>query len=78
MDGIHDMGGMHGFGPIIREENEPLFHYPWEGRGTCHNGSNTCTDPRRLPQQHRKHGSSPLPVVQLLRKMAALPHQRAG
>ena len=32
MDGIHDMGGMHGFGPIIREENEPLFHYPWEGR----------------------------------------------
>ena len=32
MDGIHDMGGMHGFGPIIREENEPLFHHPWEGR----------------------------------------------
>ena len=25
MDGIHDMGGMHGFGPIIREENEPYF-----------------------------------------------------
>ena len=32
MDGIHDMGGMHGFGPIIREENEPLFHHTWEGR----------------------------------------------
>ena len=32
MDGIHDMGGMHGFGPVIREENEPLFHDPWEGR----------------------------------------------
>ncbi len=32
MDGIHDMGGMHGFGPIIRAENEPLFHHPWEGR----------------------------------------------
>ena len=32
MDGIHDMGGMHGFGPIIREENEPLFHHPWESR----------------------------------------------
>ncbi len=26
------MGGMHGFGPIIREENEPLFYHPWEGR----------------------------------------------
>ena len=32
MDGIHDMGGMHGFGPIIREEDEPLFHYEWERR----------------------------------------------
>ena len=32
MDGIHDMGGMHGFGPIEVEENEPAFHEPWEGR----------------------------------------------
>lgn len=30
MDGVHDLGGMHGFGPIEREENEPLFHAPWE------------------------------------------------
>ena len=32
MDGIHDMGGMHGFGPVVREENEPIFQHPWEGR----------------------------------------------
>jgi nitrile hydratase len=32
MNGIHDMGGMHGFGPIEREENEPVFHHAWEGR----------------------------------------------
>lgn len=32
MDGIHDMGGMHGFGPIRREKDEPVFHQPWEGR----------------------------------------------
>ena len=32
MDGIHDMGGMHGFGPIPREADEPVFHEPWEGR----------------------------------------------
>ena len=32
MDGIHDMGGMHGFGPIAIEEDEPLFHGEWEGR----------------------------------------------
>jgi nitrile hydratase len=29
---IHDMGGMHGFGPVIREADEPVFHEPWEGR----------------------------------------------
>lgn len=32
MNGVHDMGGMHGFGPIVREVNEPLFHAPWEAR----------------------------------------------
>ncbi len=32
MNGVHDMGGMHNFGPIEREENEPVFHEPWEGR----------------------------------------------
>ena len=32
MNGIHDMGGMHGFGPVEREENEPVFHHDWEGR----------------------------------------------
>ena len=32
MDGIHDLGGMHGFGPVVREEDEPIFHDPWEKR----------------------------------------------
>jgi nitrile hydratase len=26
MNGIHDMGGMHGFGPVAREDDEPVFH----------------------------------------------------
>jgi nitrile hydratase beta subunit len=30
MNGIHDLGGMHGFGPVVREENEPTFHADWE------------------------------------------------
>ena len=30
MDGVHDLGGMHGFGPVEREENEPVFHAAWE------------------------------------------------
>jgi len=32
MNGIHDMGGMHGMGPIEYEKDEPVFHSPWEGR----------------------------------------------
>ncbi|MFZ3360872.1 MAG: nitrile hydratase subunit beta [Xanthobacteraceae bacterium] len=30
MDGIHDMGGMHGFGKVEPEANEPVFHADWE------------------------------------------------
>ena len=32
MDGIHDLGGMHGFGPVQVEHGEPVFHEPWEAR----------------------------------------------
>lgn len=32
MNGIHDMGGMHGMGPVNPEKDEPVFHHEWEGR----------------------------------------------
>lgn len=32
MNGVHDMGGMHGMGPITPEPDEPVFHETWEGR----------------------------------------------
>ena len=32
MNGVHDLGGMAGFGPILREADEPVFHEPWERR----------------------------------------------
>ena len=32
MNGVHDMGGMHGMGPIQYESDEPVFHEPWEAR----------------------------------------------
>jgi nitrile hydratase len=32
MNGVHDMGGMQGFGPIRPEKSEPVFHARWEGR----------------------------------------------
>ncbi len=32
MNGVHDLGGMHGFGPVVPEPNEPVFHADWERR----------------------------------------------
>ena len=32
MNGVHDMGGMHGMGPVMHESNEPVFHDEWERR----------------------------------------------
>ena len=32
MNGVHDMGGMHGMGPIDPEPNEPVFHADWEAK----------------------------------------------
>ena len=32
MNGVHDMGGMDGFGKVEPEPNEPMFHTEWEGR----------------------------------------------
>src|SRR5258707_4755110 len=32
MNGIHDVGGMQGFGKVEQEHNEPVFHEEWERR----------------------------------------------
>ena len=32
MNGVHDMGGMQDFGPVVAEPDEPAFHASWEGR----------------------------------------------
>lgn len=32
MNGVHDMGGMDGFGKVEPEPNEPMFHSQWEVR----------------------------------------------
>lgn len=32
MNGIHDMGGMDGFGKVDAPPSEPAFHEAWEGR----------------------------------------------
>jgi len=32
MNGAHDMGGRQGFGAVLAEANEPVFHAAWEAR----------------------------------------------
>ena len=32
MNSAHDLGGQHGFGPVLPEPEEPVFHAPWEAR----------------------------------------------
>jgi nitrile hydratase subunit beta len=32
MNGIHDLGGMQGMGPIPHEKNEPVYHAEWESQ----------------------------------------------
>jgi nitrile hydratase len=39
MNGPHDMGGMHGFGRVEPEANEPVFHADWEATVLAANGA---------------------------------------
>lgn len=32
MSRINDLGGLHGFGPLAIEADEPPFHHEWEAR----------------------------------------------
>ena len=32
MNGPHDLGGADGFGPVVPEPDEPVFHAAWEAR----------------------------------------------
>jgi nitrile hydratase len=32
VDGVHDLGGIQGFGPVEVEDHEPVFHADWERR----------------------------------------------
>ena len=52
MNGVHDLGGMHGFGAIGREEDEPVFHEAWEGRVF---GMNLAAPPELEPSAGFRH-----------------------
>ncbi|HLH22791.1 MAG TPA: nitrile hydratase subunit beta [Chloroflexota bacterium] len=65
MDGVHDLGGMHGFGPVVREENEPVFHAPWEG--TVYAINRTAMGIGLYNIDEMRHGIERLPPAEYLR-----------
>ena len=65
MNGVHDMGGMHGMGPIQYEKDEPVFHEPWEGR--VYAMSRAMGAWRRWTLDSSRHGIELLPAEEYLR-----------
>lgn len=64
MNGIHDMGGMHGFGRVEREPNEPVFHAEWEGRVLGVNRA--CIAQKIFNQDEGRHGIERMPPMDYL------------
>jgi nitrile hydratase beta subunit len=64
MNGIHDMGGMHGMGPIETEKDEPVFHHPWEAKAFV---LNLAVRAGRGNIDNSRHGIELLPPADYLR-----------
>lgn len=62
MNGVHDMGGMHGLGPIVDEPEGPPFHAAWEGR--VH--ALTLISPTRGNFDEGRHGFERIPGPEYL------------
>lgn len=60
MDGVHDMGGMHGMGPVEAEENEPVFHADWEKRVFAMNNAISALGVRNIDEsRHARERMDP-------------------
>jgi len=64
MDGVHDMGGMDGFGKAEREKDEPVFHAPWEGRVLAMEAAMGCAGAWRI--EHLRFAQEKLPPLTYL------------
>lgn len=58
MNGPHDMGGMHGMGPIPIEPAEPVFHSEWEARVFAMSFATFCNF---FPVDETRHASERMP-----------------
>jgi nitrile hydratase beta subunit len=59
MNGVHDMGGMHGFGPVQPETETAKFHAPWERRALGLTLAMGATGAWNLDQARRARESLP-------------------
>lgn len=64
LNGVHDIGGMDGFGTIHRETDEPVFHEAWESRVFGMSLTRAGLPPRTLDDG--RHRLERLPPVQYL------------
>ncbi|MFL4983485.1 MAG: nitrile hydratase subunit beta [Xanthobacteraceae bacterium] len=62
MNGVHDMGGIHGFGPVEPEPNEPVFHAAWEGRVLAMQRAMTYTGAWNIDMSRAAQEMLPAPV----------------
>jgi nitrile hydratase len=63
VNGVHDMGGMHGMGPVAPETDEAVFHAAWEAR--VH--AMTLASPTRGNIDAGRHRLELLPPAEYLR-----------
>jgi nitrile hydratase beta subunit len=64
VNGIHDLGGMHGFGPVEREQDEPVFHADWERVVYAIQRARTALDLFNIDEM--RHGIERMPPLQYL------------
>ena len=64
MNGVHDMGGMHGMGPVEIEKNEPVFHSEWEAR--VHALNIACSSHRKWNIDMGRHSRERIPPAEYL------------
>ncbi len=59
MNGAHDLGGAHGFGPVVAEADEPVFHADWERRSLALNLAMGATGSWNLDESRFARESTP-------------------
>src|SRR5712691_8078560 len=64
MNGVHDMGGMHGMGPVEIEKKEPVFHSDWEAR--VHALNLACSSHRKWNIDMGRHSRERIPPAEYL------------